>query len=131
MAVAIEYSPLGVYHMINNYAIPQYTDWQVGIIYQVNGTTVDFSSGYTGKLQVKQNYDSPVLLELNTTNGGIVLSNGSGGSANITLYFLKNLTKAMNVYDGMIYDLELTATSSGTISRIIKGQFALDRNVTT
>jgi len=129
MAVLIEYSPLAIYHMVNNNAIPQYTDWTVTALYTINnGTVVDFST-YTGKLQVKQSYDGPVLLELNTTNGGIQLTNGAGGTPNITINFLKALTNVMNVYDGMIYDLQVTS-STGQINRIMKGQFALDRAVT-
>jgi len=131
MAVSIEQSPLGIYHMTGNTAIPQYTDWVVNIAYTVNnGVGVDFTT-YTAKLQVKQNYDSPVLLELNTSNGGITLSNNTvtPTNPNITLTFLKGLTNSMTVYDGMIYDLELTS-ASGLITRIMKGQFALDRAVT-
>jgi len=128
MGSIIETSPLGVYHMTGNQAIPQNTNWSVPIIYLENNAAFDFST-YTAKLQVKQTYDSAVLLELNTSNGGITLAAGSLTTPNVTLIFLAPLTAAMTVYTDMIYDIELIS-SSGSIKRIIKGEFALDRAVT-
>lgn len=128
MGAIIESSPLGIYHMTGNQAIPQNTYWTVPIIYLENNAAFDFST-YTAKLQVKQTYDSAVLLELNTSNGGITVAAGSLTTPNVTLNFLPSLTASMTVYTDMIYDIELISPT-GSIKRIIKGEFALDRSVT-
>lgn len=127
MPVNIINSPLGIYHMTGNQAIPQDTNWGVTMTYQVNGATVDLSS-YTGSLQVKANYDGPVLLDLNTSNGGLSLTSGAGSTPNVTITFLQALTLAMTTYVGMVYDIKLVA-SNGKITRFVTGQFELQRAV--
>lgn len=128
MPVSIEQSPLGIYHMTGDRAIPQDTNWVVTMIYMINNVTVDLST-YTGSLQVKQTYDSPPLLTLNAGNGGLVLSSGVAGSPNVTITFLAPLTLAMQIYTGMVYDIKLVSPG-GLITRFVTGQFELQRAVT-
>lgn len=107
--------------------VPQGADFNVEIIYEEGEPpqAVDLSE-FTAKLQVRQNYGSPVLLELSTADGSI-----SVGSVapNIVLHFVKDVTSAMTVYSDMIYDLEITS-STNVRSRVLQGKFSLSREVT-
>jgi len=127
MPVAIEQSPLGIYNMTGFQAIPQDTNWTVTMIYMINNVTVDLSA-YTGVLQVKQTYDSPPLLTLNTSNGGLILSSGAAATPNVTIVFLAPLTLSMQIYTGMVYDIKLIGPG-GLITRFVTGQFELQRAV--
>src|SRR5258706_4768949 len=127
MAVNIEQSPLSIYNMTGAQAIPQDTDWTVTMTYMVGGLTIDLST-YTGTLQVKQTYDGPVLLNLSTSNGGLVLSSGAASTPNVTIKFLASLTLLMPIYTGMVYDIKLVS-AAGLITRFVVGQFELQRAV--
>lgn len=117
--------PLGQYDMAGENAIPQGATWPVKFNYSINGSTYNFAT-YTGKLQVRRTYDTPVLLELNTTNGGITLT---GTDPNVTLNFTAAFTTPMTTYSEMIYDLELYGPTGDTI-KFIWGNFELFREVT-
>lgn len=113
------------YYEING--LPQGSDINIPIAYKTGSpaTIVDLS-GYSAKLQVRRNYDSPVLIELSSADGTITLS---ATSPNVTLHFSNSLTEGMTVFNDMIYDLEITSPS-GSISRILQGPFSISRQVT-
>jgi hypothetical protein len=121
-------SPLGVYNMTGRYAIPQGADWQVGILYREQNVAVDFSSGYTARMQVRKDYGKEVILELLSEDGTIVLTSGASDTPNVTLNFGSAITSAMTVYDG-IYDLEVVSTA-GSVNKFLEGTFQLRREVT-
>lgn len=120
-------SPLGVYDMVGRNAIPQGADWDVPLRYLENNTPVDLST-YTARMQVREDYDKPIILELSTTSGTIIVGDGSGGTANVTLKFKSGTTSALSKYSG-IYDLELLSPS-GLVLKFIEGKFSLRREVT-
>lgn len=123
-------SPLGIYDMTGDQAIPQGADWDVAIRYSEAGNPVDFSSGFTARMQVRTDYDKSIILELNTTDGSIALGNGlaSDTTPNVILHFRSSVTSAMTQYSG-IYDLEVTS-SGGVVYKFVKGAFSIDREVT-
>jgi len=107
--------------------LPQGTDFDIMIDYQYGepATTVDLT-GYSGKLQVRKNYEGGVLLELTSTDGEIVFDSAA---PNITISFPHEKTDDMTTFCDMIYDLEITSPG-GLITRVIQGSFSLDRQVT-
>jgi hypothetical protein len=107
--------------------LPQGSDFDVKIDYQFGEppTTLDLT-GYSGKLQVRRNYDSPVLLELSSVAGTITFSSTA---PNITVSFPASITESVYVYEDMIYDLEIVSPA-GVITRVIEGSFSISRQVT-
>lgn len=107
--------------------LPQGSDISIPINYRVGDplALVDLST-YTAKLQVRQDYTSPVLIELNSSDGTIVLDSSS---PNITLIFIASKTENMTVFEDMIYDLEIIS-STGDVTRVLEGTFSISRQVT-
>jgi hypothetical protein len=122
-------SPLGVYHMTGDQAIPQGADWDVAIRYVEGGVPVSFT-GFSARMQVRTDYDKTIILELNTSDGTIGLGDGlaSDTTPNVILHFRSAVTSAMSQYEG-IYDLEVT-TTSGVVYKFLEGKFALRREIT-
>ena len=118
-------SLVGVYNLI----IPQGSDTDINLTYKVNNVIQDLT-GYTGTLQVRdKDYGDTVLLQLTTAGSEVVFD--ANNSPNITVTFPAAKTTAMTTYTGMIYDLEMVDTSgTGRITRVLKGTFKLDREVT-
>lgn len=106
-------------------AIPQGADVTFEISYKPNNVVLDLST-YSAKLQVRKSYSTPILLELNSIDGSIVLVSSE---PNITLHFFKEKTESISVTEGMIYDLEITS-ATGLVSRVIEGSFSLSKQVT-
>jgi hypothetical protein len=73
-------------------------------------------TGCTAKAQFREKYGEPVLLELSTTNGDIVLG-GALGTIDITATAVQ--TDTVTVRKGK-WDLELTY-ADGTVKRILAG----------
>jgi len=107
--------------------LPQGTDFNILVEFQLGNppSTVDLT-GFTGVLQVRRNYDSPVLLELTSTDGEILFDNIA---PNISIMFPHAKTETMTVYEDMIYDLKITS-GTGIITRVMQGCFSLNREVT-
>jgi hypothetical protein len=114
-------SLVGTYNLI----IPQGADISINLTYKVDNVVLDLSA-YTAKLQVRVDYGSPVLLELKSIDNEIVLA---ATSPNIVVKFPNAKTTAMTTYEGMKYDLEITSASN-LVTRVLKGTFKLDREVT-
>lgn len=107
--------------------LPQGADFDIKIDYQFGEppTTLDLTN-YTGKLQVRRNYDSSVLLELSNTTGTITFA---ATAPNISVTFRSIDTEFMNVFEDMIYDLKITSPTN-LITRVIEGNFSISRQVT-
>lgn len=87
------------------------------------GLPIDLT-GYTAKMQVRSVVgDSVILLEFSTTNGKINLS----GSDGIVKVFISPTDTTVGLGDPPwsrgLYDLFLTKTSDGTVTRLVKGLF--------
>jgi len=107
--------------------LPQGTDFNILIDFQLGNppSTVDLT-GFIGVLQVRRNYDAPVLLELTSTDGEIVFASTG---PNISVTFPHEKTEIMTIYEDMIYDLKITS-GTGIITRVMQGCFSLNREVT-
>ena len=60
-------------------------------------------TGYSARMQIREDYDSPVTLELTTENNRLVVGNKNG---NVDLLVTASETTALTIDNG-IYDLEL------------------------
>lgn len=89
-----------------------------------NGDLLDLT-GYTARMQVRPEVESDsILVELTTENGRITLGDAAG---TVSLYIAASDTAALD--KSGFYDLEIIAVD-GTVSRILKGKFDLDPEVT-
>jgi len=122
-----EESPLAIFHLEGSYAIPQGADWDIAIIYKENNAPVDFTSA-SGRMQIRKDYDKEIIMELNTSDSTIVLSDGAGDTPNVILKFKSAVTSALTHYTG-IYDLEIV-TGGNIVKKFIEGRFQLRREVT-
>lgn len=83
-------------------------------------------TGYTAKLQIREQPISPEFeAELTTENGGIVLG---GRLGTISLYLSSANTESLTSTK-MVYDLKLRATNGDDI-RLVQGQIVVSQEVT-
>jgi len=88
------------------------------------GVAVDLT-GYTGRMQIRETVDSTtVLLDLNTSNGGMALG---GVAGTITLASTATVTAALS-FDTAVYDIELVIGAA--VTRVIEGKVKLSPEVT-
>lgn len=128
MSVCSGKSPLGIYDMVGDNAIPQGADWDIYIKYKPDGTTMDLSA-YTGRMQVRLGYNKPIILSLSTADGSILVGDGAADTPNVVLKFTPEMTSPVTTYSNMIYDLELVSPA-GLVLKFVEGQFELRPEVT-
>jgi hypothetical protein len=93
-------------------------------IEQANGNPMNLT-GYTARMQVRPEIESgDVLVELTTSNGGLVL----GGAAGTIAMSLSPAITATIDRDGF-YDLEIIS-SGGAVHRVLRGRFVVNLEVT-
>ena len=83
-------------------------------------------SNFTIRMQVKQDYFSPVVQEFSTATGGITLTDASTGK--FRLEISASISSSL-VFSKYIYDIEVDFPDGSTY-RVIKGDINLDREVT-
>lgn len=99
--------------------------------YQSGGVLTSYPpldlTGYTARMQLRSNAGSDVvLLELNTTNGGIAINPSTG---TISLLITAAQTQAMD-FSNAVYDLQLTAADGVTVTRLVEGSISVEPGVT-
>ena len=83
-------------------------------------------TGYTARLQVREEVESATpFLTLTTENGGIALG---GAAGTITLTVTATATAALTASKG-VYDLELIS-GGGVITRLLEGLVVIKKEVT-
>ncbi len=112
-------------------AIVQGADWRREMLLSYDDGTIWPTSGYTGRMMIRADYDTPVLLDCSTANGRIEV--GIQGTApnqrNIAITLTAATTAALTFADVALYDLALT-DSTGHVVRAYFGTVALNRRVT-
>jgi hypothetical protein len=110
---------------IYNATIDQGSVWSVVFVY-LNPSDVAINlTGYTARLQLRQNYNSAAAdLTLTTENGGISIV-GATGIVTVTATDEQTELLEGGFY---LYDLELSA--SGVVSRLVQGQITVAEQVT-
>jgi hypothetical protein len=89
------------------------------------GTPHDLT-GCTARMQIRQAYGKPVLLEATTENDGIVLG---GVDGTIELALSDTMTDAVALRSPGRYDLEVMYPS-GDVVRVLEGPVTVDLNIT-
>jgi hypothetical protein len=85
-------------------------------------------SGFTARMQVRRTIDSAsVLLHLTTANGALTI-NPSGAATN-QIYINVSASVTASVSTSGVYDLEIVS-STGTVTRVLQGEFNLSPEVT-
>lgn len=110
----------GKYNMV----CPQGSTFNQVLTYSINGTLINLT-GYTARMQVREKYTSTIKqLDLNTSNGGIVLG---GALGTITINVSATQTAAIFPKE-YLYDLEIV--SGLNVIRLIQGKFIVLAEVT-
>jgi hypothetical protein len=93
---------------------------------QSNGSPRDLT-GYTARMQIRTALTGPVVLELSTENGGIIIEELAG---KIHLEITAGQTAALTIRSG-VYDLEMVAPgATPTVTRLLSGKVTVSPEVT-
>jgi hypothetical protein len=90
-------------------------------------------TGAVARMQIREKYGSPVLVEITTENHGITII---GLAGQIDLVLTATQTDLLGVKEGSarprtnaVYDLEVTVLS-GDVKRVVEGQITINPNIT-
>lgn len=83
------------------------------------------NSGYTARMQVRATASSASTLLSLTSSGGDIVLGGADGTITITVSATATAAVAAGCY---VYDLEME--QSGTVYRLLQGDFTVDAEVT-
>lgn len=107
-----------------NLLCPQGSTFSKNITFKIDETPVDLT-GYSSRLQVRENYYSVnTIISLLSSGSGITLG-GSAGT--ITLFINDDITKDFPPGD-WVYDLEIES-GNGTTDRLLEGNFIITPEV--
>ena len=109
-----------------NVVIDQGADWFLNVTYDnPNGTPVNLT-GYTAALQLRSLPTDTVAVLTLTTSAGITITPLTGL---VAIHATATQTRAID--EGIYYyDLEITQTSTGIVTRLIQGQADVSPEVT-
>ena len=111
----------------HDFVVEQGANWERVIWLRDDRNNVVSLSGYTALMQVRLTPDSAsALLELSTENGKISISADLG---QITLALTAAQTATLAFSEG-VYDLQITKTSTGKVTRVLEGNFVVSPSVT-
>ena len=102
-----------------------------GATFQMNLTWKDSTgspvniTGYSARMQVRENYESESTLVSLTSSGGDIVLGGALGTIAITI--TASATQSLQLEEA-VYDLELV--SGATVTRLIQGRAIISREVT-
>lgn len=84
-------------------------------------------TGYTGRMHVRKTIESEdTVLVLTTENGRISIAGPTGD-----VHLLVSSDDMTEIQEGLyVYDLEIIAPVSGTVERLVQGNFAIRAEVT-
>ena len=82
-------------------------------------------TGYTARMQVRENYEAESTLVSLTSSGGDIVLGGALGTIAITI--AASVTQLLQL-DEAVYDLELV--NGATVTRLLQGKATVSREVT-
>ena len=91
-----------------------------------NGAPIPIS-GYSARMQIRQNQSSPTALVSLTTSGGGIQIAGATGTVEIRIE--ASVTANLS-FSSAVYDLELVAPDGITVYRLVQGSVTLSKEVT-
>ena len=109
-----------------DFTLEQGATFNKQLVWKENGTPLDLS-GYTARMQVKKTPKSTTnILDLTTSNGGIVID---GANGKVTLIVSATDSAALKA-GSYVYDLELEETATSDVTRLLQGCFEINAEVT-
>lgn len=103
---------------------PQGSTFSKQLAYTIDNNPVNLT-GYTARMQVREKHTSVnTVVNINTSNGGIVL----GGVSGTIQLNISSTTTALILAKDYVYDLELV--SGGNVYRLVEGKFIVTAEVT-
>lgn len=106
--------------------IPQGSDYVHTFLYtETDGITPINLTGFTARLQIRQDYES-VNFEYEATTANDLTINGPLGQIDLQI---PNATTAAWTWDEGVYDLEIVSATS-VVTRILQGTVSVSREVT-
>lgn len=110
-----------------NITLEQGAAFVINITWQsAEGTPVDLT-GYTAKMQARYKYSDPAPLVTFSTADGTITLGGVLGTVKVEgMALLPGLTEKRSG----VYDLELTKTSDGLVTRLLQGSAVFSPEVT-
>jgi len=107
-----------------NYELRRGDTFDPTITYRDSTGAVILLSGYTARLDIKDEIDGNIILSL-THLAGITLTDTS---PNISILIDESVT-ALFTFENAVYDLELTDTL-GTVKTLVEGNIILKKDIT-
>ena len=115
--------PAGILHL----TVEQGTTYSQRLTWKINSNSVNLT-GYTARMKVRtpNRRDKEPLISLTSAAGGGITLGGSAGTIDIAISATSTATLVPAKYT---YDLELVS-SSGAVTRLVKGTFTVVAEVT-
>jgi hypothetical protein len=108
-----------------NFLCPQGSTFRKRLTYKIDETPVDLT-GYSSRLQVRQNYYSTdKILDITSSSSAIIM----GASAGTIDILVDDAITTAFPYGDWVYDLEIES-GNGTVDRLIEGNFIVTPEVT-
>ena len=122
---------------IYNFTIEQGTTVVKQFTYKdSSGDPVDLS-GYSASMQIRQTYTSSGYVSSFTgsaaasgSEGLSIITSGTGSTKGTVELRINASTTSAYTFTSAVYDLEITKTSDGTVSRLLQGSIVLSPEVT-
>jgi len=109
----------------NTITLRQGETFQLSIhVQDSGGSTINYSSGYTARMQVRADHTSSAIIDIDNTSG---ITLGSS-NPNISIVIAESVTKNLTAPFTGFYELELI--TSGTVTKPLDGQFIIEPEVT-
>ena len=108
----------------HNWTIKQGSTWRKTFYYEEEDGTPINLAGFSAKMQIRESYNSPVLITLTTDNSKIIITPVEG---KIVLYLTRSETAALN-FDKAVYDLDIY--QGDEIKTLLEGCVVLNKQVT-
>jgi hypothetical protein len=117
---------------VHNITIEQGATFTLSLDYRNSDGDVIPLTGWTGRMQVRKDYNSPSpLLDLPGTDGTITIT---GGTGHIDIKIPADITAGLSLYGKdsatWVYDLEVAETATGTVKRLLRGTATVTAEVT-
>jgi len=108
-----------------NLTVDKGATFKQNVVYQDSDGIPIVITGSTARMQIRETFESPIIHELTTENGGITID---GPNGELDLIISATDTATFEVTPA-IYDLELI-TNNGEVVRLLEGNVLISENVT-
>jgi hypothetical protein len=83
-------------------------------------------TGYTAKMQVREDAYTSVILDMSTANGKIVIATPANGQLEVS-----ETASNMSLIDGGSYRYDIELTNGAEVTRLLEGGFYVSEEITS